>query len=133
MANSKFISREDKTRDIKKALVHRSRIRKNYFKLLDKEGIDNEKKEYDETDNRNQRPKQQKPMNFAERSQMVKQRKEDTRKSQLQEVQERRKQITKKDNERIKKRERVDKKTTRGQPLMGPRINNLLDKIKKDM
>jgi flagellar biosynthesis GTPase FlhF len=128
MAGSKFISREDKNREIKKALVHRARIRKNYFKLLEKEGIDNEKN----TDINHDKPKN-KPLNFAERAQKVKQRKQEKRKSDLEQVQERRKQIVKKESERLKRKERIEKRTTRGQPLMGPRINNLLDKIKKDL
>jgi hypothetical protein len=133
MGSGKYISREDKTRDIKKALVHRARIRKNYFKLLDKEGIPIDKKGVDEVNGDEAKTKQNKPMNFSDRSKMVKQRKEENRKLELQKIQERKQEIAKKDNERIKKRERVEKKTSRGQPLMGPRINNLLDKIRKDM
>lgn len=133
MGSGKYISREDKTRDIKKALVHRARIRKNYFKLLDKEGIPVDKKGVDEVNGDEAKTRQNKPMNFSDRSKMVKQRKEEKRKLELQKIQERKQEIAKKDNERIKKRERVEKKTSRGQPLMGPRINNLLDKIRKDM
>lgn len=137
MANSKYISREDKTRDIKKALVHRSRIRKNYFKLLDKEGIDNEKpvinEEVKDTSHPDRTKLQNKPTSFAERAQIVKKRKEDKRKEELAKIQDRRKQIERKENERSKRKARVEKKTSRGQPLMGPRINTLLDKIKSDM
>jgi hypothetical protein len=38
----------------------------------------------------------------------------------------------KKREERLKKKERLSAKTRTGQPLMGPRIENLLEKIKKD-
>lgn len=41
--------------------------------------------------------------------------------------------IEKANRDRERKKERISKRTKSGQPLMGPRINNLLDKIKNEM
>ena len=46
-SKKKFIDRrEAKSQDIKRALTHRARLRKNYFKLLEKEGLQEEGKPY---------------------------------------------------------------------------------------
>ncbi|ABN65321.1 predicted protein [Scheffersomyces stipitis CBS 6054] len=145
--------RETKSRDIKKALTHRARLRKSYFKLLEKEGMSTPRDEIDNTSiyqlesgedeadqiqerrERKPLPKQEKvkPMNFAERAKIAKQRKEENRKAKLEDVRERRQTIERKNREREKRKERISQTTKTGQPRMGPRINNLLDKIKKDM
>lgn len=74
-----------------------------------------------------------KPMNFAERAKIAKERKEATRKEKLQSIKAKRATMEHKSRERELKKERLSKKSRTGQPLMGPRINNLLDKIKNDM
>ncbi|CAG88126.2 DEHA2E13354p [Debaryomyces hansenii CBS767] len=140
--------REFKSKEIKKSLVHRARLRKNYFKLLEKEGINHEPEQNgDESaesqnkseefkrshipDSRNQPSKR--PMNFAERAKIAKERKEHSRQAKLKSIQDRRETIEKKSKERERRKDNLSKKTKSGQPLMGPRINNLLDKIKKDI
>lgn len=138
----KFVDRrEAKSQDIKRALTHRARLRKNYFKLLEKEGLqenrrpeDNQNDSNDEDETRKDRPRpQKKGINFEERAKIVKQRKEEKRRQKLQRVQEKLTTIETKSKERALRKEQFKKTTTKGQPLMGPRINNLLDKIKKDM
>lgn len=142
--------REFKSKEIKKSLIHRARLRKNYFKILEKEGItetnNNENKEEEKgeekagnrdvyenkyTDSRDAQ-NSKKPMNFAERSKMAKERKEQARQDKLKSIQDRKETIEKKSRERERRKENLTKKTKSGQPLMGPRINSLLDKIKKD-
>lgn len=160
-------------------MVHRARLRKNYFKLLDKEGISHEKQpeegaqngsddenesgeeegaseeEIDEKDSssRSRKPlplqdslpkrappnptrvppkPTRKPLNFAERARIAKERKEQLRQEKLAQVQARRKTIERKTQERDRKKDRLLKTTKTGQPLMGPRINNLLDKIRQN-
>lgn len=152
--------KEHKSDEIKKSLTHRARLRKNYFKLLEKEGIPETKREdrqdshqqegdnseddeQDENSSKLPAPKYRerkpldnstkKPMNFAERAKLAKERKEQNRKDKLQAIKERREQISLRVKEREYKKERLTKRTRSGQPLMGPRINNLLDKIKSDM
>lgn len=137
--------KEHKSDEIKKSLTHRARLRKNYFKLLDKEGIPVEKLNgsrvpgddtevgdtgYKEGDTRKE--EQRKPMNFAERAKIAKERKEANRKEKLQSIKAKRATMDQKSRERVLKKERLSKKSRTGQPLMGPRINNLLDKIKND-
>ncbi|RCK65818.1 rRNA-processing protein FYV7 [Candida viswanathii] len=139
----KFVDRrEAKSQDIKRALTHRARLRKNYFKLLEKEGLQESRKpEDDEADNEEQGEEKLKPkpkpkkkgINFEERAKIVKQRKEEKRKQKLERVQEKLNRIETKSKERALRKEQLKKTTTKGQPLMGPRINNLLDKIKKDI
>lgn len=120
-------SRENKNREIKKALTHRARLRKNYFKLLDKEGQPVPLPEPAAEEHK------QKKFDYAERAKIAKERKEQARRAKLEEVQERRRTIERKTKERELRKDRVTKTTKRGQPLMGPRINNLLDKIRKDL
>ena len=72
-------------------------------------------------------------MNFAERAKIAKERKEHNRQEKLKSIQDRRENIEKKSKERERRKDTLSKKTKSGQPLMGPRINNLLDKIKKDI
>ncbi|AOW29581.1 rRNA-processing protein FYV7 [Candida albicans L26] len=129
-SKKKFIDRrEAKSQDIKRALTHRARLRKNYFKLLEKEGLQEEGKPEDENDIR---PTKKKGINFEERAAIVKQRKEEKRKFKLASVQAKLEKIESNSKERALKREQLKKSTTKGQPLMGPRINDLLDKIKKN-
>ncbi|EMG47977.1 FYV7 rRNA-processing protein FYV7 [Candida maltosa Xu316] len=126
--------REAKSQDIRRALTHRARLRKNYFKLLEKEGIDTTKDEHrNDGDDQEDRKTKKPGINFEERAKIVKQRKEERRRSKLEQVQERISDMETKSKIRALKKEQLKKSTSKGQPLMGPRINNLLDKIKKDM
>ncbi|CAI5759777.1 unnamed protein product [Candida verbasci] len=127
----KYINRrEEKSRDIKKALTHRARIRKNYFKLLKTEGYEERNK--DESNDHEDQPKR-KPINFQERAAIAKKRKDENRKLQLEKIQDKLKTIETKNRERQFKKDQFKQSSNqKGQPLMGPRINNLLDKIKND-
>lgn len=113
-------------------MTHRARLRKNYFKLLEKEGISTERKE-DENEDEEEKPVEKKPMNFAERAKIAKDRKESNRKEKIQAIKDKRAIIAQKSKEREFKKDKMAKKSRTGQPLMGPRINNLLDKIKSEM
>lgn len=155
--------REFKNREIKKSLVHRARLRKNYFKLLDKEGVPQgdedethneeveenkeEVEKHKESSGRSRaplppqlalsfkaerRPERPKPMNFAERAKLAKQRKEEQRRKVLDDVRAKREALEKKAHDRERRKESLSKKTRTGQPLMGPRITNLLDKIRNN-
>ncbi|CAN3356441.1 rRNA-processing protein Fyv7p [Diutina catenulata] len=165
------IGREAKTEEIKRALTHRARIRKNYFKLLEKEGYsvppppgaedkqpsDDEAKddkedatedahEAKDDDRDDHRPtkhssdrknhvhpdRKRGPLNYEERARRAKQRKQEQRQQALEHVKYRREQIATRDRERERKKERVSMRTKSGQPKMGPRITNLLDKIRND-
>ncbi|EGV63476.1 rRNA-processing protein fyv7 [Yamadazyma tenuis] len=141
--------RDFKSKEIKRSLVHRARLRKNYFKLIEKEGgrpstdpVDELKKEPTKGENTHRETKgprherndvKKSNLTYYEKSQLIKQRKEEKRQAILQDVRERRDKIEKSNQQRDRMKEKLSQKTKHGQPLMGPRINNLLDKIKKDM
>lgn len=160
--------RDFKNQEIKRSLVHRARLRKNYFKLLEQEGGDAQgnptavdANEGDENEDNSadsdaevtqkhtarsskslppqdalekrmppQEQSRKKPLNFAERAKLAKERKEQKREEQLQNVRERRKQIELSKKEREDKRLSLSKRTRKGQPVMGPKINDLLEKIR---
>ncbi|PSK40958.1 hypothetical protein C7M61_000625 [Candidozyma pseudohaemuli] len=157
--------REYKNQEIKRSLVHRARLRKQYFKLLEEEGEvpshekgDNkdqkddvsDQSKSDESDNDAQHSKvkqkaslppqqappkvttQRKPLNFQERAKLAKERKEQQREDKLQRVKDRRRAIEQKQMEREKKKESLSRRTKSGQPVMGPKINDLLDKIRNN-
>lgn len=149
--------REFKSQEIKRSLVHRARLRKNYFKLIDEEKKDlpvghedaepqqsgSESEENDSKQSAKQLralppqrappPEKTKknPLNFAERAKLAKERKEQQREEKIQRVQERRRALERKNLEREKRKERLSQKTKTGQPVMGPKISNLLDKIRQ--
>lgn len=134
--------KEGKVKEIKKSLTERARLRKSYFKLLEKEGLEvPDKKDYNEkeiesddnfgTEEETKREKR-KPLNFQERMLLKKERKQKERQERLQRTKEKVDIMKKKEAERARKAQLIkNAKTNRGQPLMGPRINNLLEKIKQ--
>ncbi|OBA22805.1 rRNA-processing protein FYV7 [Metschnikowia bicuspidata var. bicuspidata NRRL YB-4993] len=138
--------RDYKNQEIKRSLVHRARLRKSYFKLLEKEGIpagqeypglasaaeeDPRKGARDDrhakTDGSSDDEKQ---LNFAERAKLARERKEQKREDELRRVQERRQKIEQSQKDREKKKLSLQQRTRRGQPVMGPKISDLLDKIR---
>lgn len=74
-----------------------------------------------------------KALPYIERAKKVKELKEKRRQEKLKQIREQLKARESKVLQRQKEKEILSQKTKRGQPLMGPRINNLLDKIRKDM
>lgn len=174
--NKKYVDRrEAKSFEIKRALTHRARLRKSYFKLLEKEGIPQprqdqqadeekdasgipqrdtqleldvelgtdevEKRNLPQRNNSRTNDKTRQPfvhpqrsrLTFAEKAKIAKERKNTKRQERLQLVQDRRRLVELKQRERELLKVRLTKTTKNGQPLMGPRINNLLDKIRKDI
>lgn len=168
--------REFKNQEIKRSLVHRARLRKNYFKLLESEGqttpesqkekqsdedneenndsgseSESEKEELPETSvskikssgplppqrgppaRAQPKPQPKKVINFAERAKLAKERKEREREEKLRRVRERRQALEQKNKERERKKESLSKRTKTGQPVMGPKINDLLDKIRQNI
>lgn len=155
-------------------MVHRARLRKNYFKLLVKEGVDaqelspkeeaasgsEEEEEVDENDEEAgeaeevervlsavrradplpdqktagklaKQEQRKKPVNLQERARLARERQEERRRQELEKVREKRALIEQSRRDREKKKSSLSQRTKRGQPVMGPRINDLLDKIRK--
>lgn len=165
--------REFKNQEIKRSLVHRARLRKNYFKLLVKEGVDaqelspkeeaasgSEEEEVDENDKEAgeggevervlgavrradplpdqktagklaKQEQRKRPVNLQERARLARERQEERRRQELEKVREKRALIEQSRRDREKKKRSLSQRTKRGQPVMGPRINALLDKIRK--
>lgn len=164
--------KEGKTDEIRKALTHRARLRKNYFKLLEREGLDvpdkeprgdvedasgsNEQENAEKEDSENEhddelekkeemsKPKTQielikekvknhEALTFQERILIKKDRREKDKQFKMQKTKEKLNTMKEKDYKRQRQTERLQNtKTRKGQPLMGPRINLLLEKIKQD-
>lgn len=75
-----------------------------------------------------------KPLSYQERMNITRRRKEIKRMARFQKTKQKMQSINKKEEERAQKRKMIMKgRTKRGQPLMGPRIIILLEKIKKEM
>ncbi|ESW96377.1 hypothetical protein HPODL_05358 [Ogataea parapolymorpha DL-1] len=119
---SKKYDRETKTRDIKKALAHRANLRRSYFKLVNQEKTQSEE------------PKPFKPLTYQDRIKIKQERKERSRLQKIERTRQKLQQMKEKEKQREQKTKSLkNAKTRTGQPLMAPRINDLLDKIKKEV
>lgn len=124
--------KEGKTEEIKRALGHRARLRKKYFKLLAKEG--DELPEREAMNHEDKEIDVKKPLTYQQRMEINRERKKRRREEHLRRTKEKIAKVEKDERERKRKHKMFTKaKTRRGQPLMAPRINNLLDKIKKEV
>ncbi|KAL6942339.1 hypothetical protein ACO0QE_003512 [Hanseniaspora vineae] len=145
---SKKFTKEYKIAEIKKSLHKKARLKKNYFKALKDEGYSlpderenqssGRKSRVDPSLSYKERKDIQKRENI-EKLKALKQQKKDTKYQQKLTKEERRQkeldrvnEIKKKNENRQLKRERLTQTTRRGQPLMGPKIEDLLNKIKTD-
>lgn len=132
--------RKAKTTEIKRSLTHRARLRKAYFKMLEKEGepeqgattkeaqSDDEQNE-DKTNETNHASEQ--GPSYAERMQKIRDRKRAKREEKRQQIIAQRENRERKEALRQKHRKQMTKYTQKGQPLMSSRIDRLLDKIKE--
>lgn len=117
-------------REIRQALTHKARLRKKYIQELERSGETVPERQTKQQ--RECRDDQVKRPSFQERQQMAKDRKKAFRDEREKEREERTHQVEKKRIERERKKEMLSQKTRTGQPLMGPRINNLLEKIERE-
>lgn len=128
--------KESKAREISRLLTHRAQLRKKYFKMVEKEDAISGPVPGDEQADRDvKEPKEHKEkpkFNFAERAKIAKERKERQRKEKLQNIRDQRENADRKRKERETKKTVLSQRTKTGQPLMGPRINSLLEKIRED-
>lgn len=157
--------KQGKTDEIRRALTHRARLRKNYFKLLEREGLDVPSRESNEEEPQNKikkhatngdesdeddggdndkpgmsdidliknKVKNHEPLTFQERIMLKKDRREKDKERKMRKTREKLEVLKRSEQKRQRQTERIQNtKTRKGQPLMGPRINNLLEKIKQD-
>jgi hypothetical protein len=99
--------------------------------MLEKEGESVPSKEQPKSDDENQSKPQDKPKNFAERTKLIKERKQRKQNERQEMVKKSLEERQEKDHIRQKHRKQMSKHTNKGQPVMGPRINRLLDKIRQ--
>lgn len=186
--------------EIKRALIHRSRIRKNYFKMLENEGepmpgqkagaepghgdknksaniqqqtadehsdsdndqggfFEGEESFSDDDENNSESEPNESPsstsksiskaktnsstnkktgrsldhksLTYQERTQLIKARKEEKRLARERYTESRRVEHDRREKKRLEHRKQMTKFTKHGQPVMGQRINRLLDKIRE--
>jgi hypothetical protein len=118
-------------REIRQALTHKARLRKKYIKELEKSGESIPDKESRQQRERKSDDKLNRP-SFQERQQIAKERKKQLREERENQKMERQEMVEKKRKDRERKKEQLSQTTRTGQPLMGPRITNLLEKIEKE-
>ncbi|CEP22749.1 rRNA-processing protein FYV7 [Cyberlindnera jadinii] len=121
--------RESKNREIRQALTHKARLKRKYLKELERSGESVPDKE--EVHRHRVVREADKGPSFQERQQIAKERKKFLRELREKEKKQRMETVQLKREARDKKKELLSQKTRTGQPLMGPRINNLLEKIQK--
>ncbi|AOA64961.1 18S rRNA maturation protein [Komagataella phaffii] len=143
--------RKKKSEDIKRSLVHRARLRKKYFKILQQDDeqaettssantgvivndphadkVQEERQEHREALH-NDNLKHPDRLSYQERLKMAKERKEHRRIEKIERTRIQLDQIKQKKLSRESRKEIFSKRTRTGQPMMGPRIGNLLEKIK---
>ncbi|KAH3668928.1 hypothetical protein OGAPHI_002683 [Ogataea philodendri] len=97
-------------------------LRRSYFKL-----VDQEKQE-------SAQPRESKGLSFQDRLKLKHERKERKRQSQIEKTRKTYQKLKESEKTREVQSKKLQKAKTRtGQPLMAPRINNLLDKIKSEV
>ncbi|SCU79173.1 LAME_0A07558g1_1 [Lachancea meyersii CBS 8951] len=132
-------SKEYKVREIQKNLVKKARLKKEYLKVLKEEGYSAPEKKaseaklsFREKRERNAAGNRQK---IDEKKELKKLRGQQQREKTLQRQQreqERLKEIKEKERQRGLRSSKVTQRTRSGQPLMGPKIEDLLGKIRAD-
>lgn len=138
--NKEKFTREYKVREIQRSITKKARLRKGYLKALKEEGYtvpEAQPQSQTRLSVREMKAQRQRDgkKKFDEKKEMKRERRrthaqqaEDLRQKQLEDIR-----VSK---EKFKQRERKSTKLTQrtrsGQPLMGPKIEDLLDKIKND-
>ncbi|CAB4254144.1 similar to Saccharomyces cerevisiae YLR068W FYV7 Essential protein required for maturation of 18S rRNA [Maudiozyma barnettii] len=138
--NKEKFTREYKVREIQKSITKKTRLRKAYLKALKDEGYSVPEAQSQSQVKLSVRDmKEQRLREGKKKLDEKKEIKRQIRKNNVQQaVDHRQRQIDRlhESKEKFKQRERrstqLTQRTRTGQPLMGPKINDLLDKIKKD-
>ncbi|KAG0678559.1 rRNA-processing protein fyv7 [Kluyveromyces marxianus] len=133
----KKFTKEYRLKEIQKNLTKKARLKKGYLKVLKEEGYAvPEKPQAEKHDRASMHEKKElnkKKVKEQKEEHKLRKRsaKEKERAFREQEI-ERIKLAKQKQQQREDRAKRLLKKTRRGQPIMGPKINDLLDKIKND-
>lgn len=138
--NRKKFTKEYKVKEIQKNLTQKARLKKEYLKALKEEGYSVPEKNpngksKDEIRKLKAGLREKGQKKLDEKKEIKKERKKEQRedaearrRKQLEDI----KQVKVKMDERERRKKRLSKKTRTGQPRMGPKIDDLLSKIKED-
>lgn len=135
--NRKKFTKEYKIKEIQKSLTKKARLRKGYLKALKEEGYSIPDKRPTSIPNKPSKNLngEENRRNFEQKKEIIQQRKkshrdalEERKKNDFSKLKEAKEKL----QEREKRRVKLAKRTKSGQPLMGPRIEDLLSKIKED-
>ncbi|ODV59541.1 uncharacterized protein ASCRUDRAFT_17543, partial [Ascoidea rubescens DSM 1968] len=118
---------EAKRQQIQSSLTTKARLKKQYFKLLEKEGLKVPERKKDVFSNNKSLNSGKEKTKGTKNMQQEKQR--EKLEQQQQQQKEKQHQRKARAETRRKNKKAVGKKTSRGQPLMAPRISCLLEKI----
>lgn len=129
-------TKEYKLKEIQKNLTKKARLKKQYLKALKEEGYTVPERSVTEAPRSSlQDQKAANKRKFDEKRQLEKQRKthqkdkkEERRRKELEKIEDSKTRQVEKE----KRWKKVNQKTRSGQPLMGPKIDDLLSKIKND-
>ena len=127
-------------KEIQKSITKKTRLKKEYFKALKEEGYAvPERKPISQAKTNVRKLREEKALQGKQKLDEKKEMKRERKKLQKEQVEERRKReldqikLSKdKYEQREKRKVRMTQRTRSGQPRMGPKINDLLDKIKGD-
>lgn len=135
----KKFTREYKVKEIQKNLIKKARLKKEYLKTLKKEGYSVPEKDTSKEKFDFKKSKQQKAFANKKRFDEKKELNRQKKKSQHEKAERRReeevrriKEVKEKERVRETRTRKLNQRTRTGQPLMGPKIEDLLDKIKSD-
>lgn len=137
--NGKKFTKEHKVRAIQQNITRKARLKKEYFKALKEEGYTvpeqpesrrevNVKKLKEDRRNEGKKKIDEKKELKRLRKKEQREKAEEHRRQEIEKV----KLIRQKEQEREVKKRKMNKRTRSGQPLMGPKIEDLLSKIKTD-
>ncbi|KAH3903226.1 related to rRNA-processing protein FYV7 [Saccharomycodes ludwigii] len=147
--NAKKFTREYKLKEIQRNLTRKSRLKKQYLKALKEEGyaIPQNTESDEHLDGKNTATakltgrdrkvikRQNSELKYEEKKKLKQERlykKRQDREFKREKELNRIKEIKSKHQTKIDRREKLAQRTKTGQPLMGPRIEDLLNKIKND-
>lgn len=137
--NGKKFTKEHKVRAIQQNITRKARLRKEYFKALKEEGYSVPEQRESRREVNVKKLKEDKKLEGKKKIDEKKELKRLRKKEQREKAEERRrleaekvKTIRQKEQEREAKKRKMTKRTRSGQPLMGPKIEDLLSKIKTD-
>lgn len=138
--NRKKFTKEYKVKEIQKNLTQKARLKKEYLKALKEEGYTvPEKNETGRSKEDFKRAREELRGKGQRKFDEKKEIKKDRKKQQREDIEARRNQelehiqeVKNKMEERERRKKKFSKRTRTGQPLMGPKIDDLLSKIKED-